>query len=147
MTRRSQEAVEILLVDDHLGDVRLTKEALADCQVRTNLSVALDGEEAMAFLRREGRFADATRPDLVLLDLNLPKKNGLKVLGEIRADPALIEIPVIVLTTSTSEKDILAAYQLHANCYITKPVELDKFFEVIRLIERFWLTIVEFPRR
>ncbi|MFA5891757.1 MAG: response regulator [Actinomycetota bacterium] len=147
MIARSGEPVEILLVDDHPGDVRLTEEAFAECRVRTNLSVAVDGEEAMAFLRREGEFAEAPRPALIILDLNLPKKNGMRVLTEIRADPTLSEIPVIVLTTSTSEKDIAEAYQRHANCYITKPVDLDKFFEVVRLIESFWLMIVELPRR
>lgn len=147
MTGRRQERIEVLLVDDHRGDVRLTEEALEACAVRTNLSVALDGEEAMSFLRREGRFDQAPRPDIILLDLNLPKKNGMKVLSEIRADPAMTEIPVIVLTTSTSEKDILEAYQLHANSYITKPVDLEKFFDVVRLIESFWMTVAELPRR
>ncbi len=147
MPRHLDKPVEILLVDDHPGDVRLMEEAFAEAPpFRAKLSVASDGEEAMAFLRRAGRFADAVRPELILLDLNLPKMNGAAVLAEIRADPALTHIPVIVLTTSTAEKDVRLTYQLHANCYITKPVELEDFFRIIRLISEFWLGTVELPK-
>src|ERR687884_1433856 len=118
-------AIEILLVEDSPGDVRLTREALRDGKVRNNLSVVTDGVEALAFLRREGRYADAPRPDLILLDLNLPKKDGREVLAEIKADPNLRRIPVVVLTTSEAEQDIVETYNLHANCYVKKPVDLD----------------------
>lgn len=137
--------VEILLVEDSPADVRLTIEALRDAKVRNNLHVAADGEEALAFLRREGPHADAVRPDLILLDLNLPKKDGREVLEEVKADPQLRRIPVVVLTTSEAEQDILRSYDLHANCYITKPVDLDQFITVVRSIEDFWLTIVKLP--
>ena len=138
--------IEILLVEDSPGDVELTEEALRDAKVRNNLSVARDGEEALTFLRREGRFADAVRPDLILLDLNLPKKDGRQVLREIKADPALKRIPVVVLTTSAAEQDILKTYELHANCYVTKPVDLDQFITVVQSIEDFWLAIVKLPK-
>ena len=137
--------VEILLVEDSPADVRLTIEALRDAKVRNNLHVAQDGEEALAFLRQEGTHADAVRPDLILLDLNLPKKDGREVLEEIKADPTLRRIPVVILTTSEAEQDILRSYDLHANCYITKPVDLDQFITVVRTIEDFWLTIVKLP--
>ena len=137
--------VEILLVEDSPADVRLTIEALRDAKVRNNLHVAQDGEEALAFLRREGEHAEAVRPDLILLDLNLPKKDGREVLEEVKADPQLRRIPVVVLTTSEAEQDILRSYDLHANCYITKPVDLDQFITVVRTIEDFWLTIVKLP--
>jgi CheY-like chemotaxis protein len=137
--------VEILLVEDNPGDVRLTLEALKEGRVLNHLSVAGDGLEALAFLRREGRYADAPRPDLILLDLNLPKKDGREVLAEIKADDSLKRIPVVVLTTSQAEQDILRSYSLHANCYITKPVELDEFLKVLQTIEDFWLTIVKLP--
>jgi len=137
--------VEILLVEDNPGDVRLTMEALKEHKVLNKLSVVNDGVEAIAFLRREGRYADAHRPDLILLDLNLPKKNGKEVLAEIKTDPDLKRIPVVVLTASSSEKDILNSYNLSANCYITKPVSLDQFVEVVKSIENFWLTIVKLP--
>jgi chemotaxis family two-component system response regulator Rcp1 len=137
--------VEILLVEDNPGDVRLTREALREGKVRNNLYVASDGVEALAFLRREGRYADAVRPDLVLLDLNLPRKDGREVLEEIKADPALRYIPVVVLTSSQAEQDILRAYDLHANCYVSKPVDLDQFIHVVRSIEDFWFTIVKLP--
>ena len=137
--------VEILLVEDSPADVRLTIEALRDAKVRNNLHVAADGEEALAFLRREGQHADAIRPDLILLDLNLPKKDGREVLEEVKADPQLRRIPVVILTTSEAEQDILRSYDLHANCYITKPVDLDQFITVVRTIEDFWLTIVKLP--
>jgi chemotaxis family two-component system response regulator Rcp1 len=138
---------EILLVEDNAGDVRLTQEAFKEGQVRSNLSVARDGVEAVAFLRREGPYAHVARPDLILLDLNLPRKDGRAVLREIKADPILSLIPVVVLTTSPSEDDVLTSYGLHANCYILKPVELDHFMAVIRLIEEFWLTAVKLPNQ
>jgi chemotaxis family two-component system response regulator Rcp1 len=138
--------VEILLVEDNPGDVRLTREALREGKVRNRLSVATDGAEAIAFLRRQGEFADATRPDLILLDLNLPRKDGREVLAEIKADPALKYIPVVVLTSSKAEEDVLRAYDLHANCYVTKPVDFDQFIRVVKSIEDFWFTIVQLPQ-
>jgi len=137
--------IEILLVEDNPGDVRLTQEALNDNKMRNRLHVVVDGVEAMAFLRREGKYADAPRPDLVLLDLNLPKKDGREVLAEIKVDESLKRVPVVILTTSQAEEDILKAYELNANCYITKPVDLDQFLKVVRSIENFWLTIVKLP--
>jgi CheY-like chemotaxis protein len=137
--------IEILLVEDSPADVDLTREALDDAKVHNNLHVASDGVEALAFLRREGRYADAPRPDLILLDLNLPKKDGREVLAEIKDDPKLRRIPVVILTTSEAEQDILRSYDLHANCYITKPVDLDSFIDVVRSIEGFWLAIVRLP--
>lgn len=139
------KSVDILLVEDNPGDVRLTQEALKEGKVNNNLSVVSDGVEAMAFLRRQGKYAESPRPDLILLDLNLPKKDGREVLVEVKADENLRRIPVVVLTTSDSEKDILRSYNLHANCYITKPVDLDKFITVVKSIEDFWLTIVKLP--
>jgi chemotaxis family two-component system response regulator Rcp1 len=133
--------IEILLVEDNPADVRLTQEALREGKVKNNLSVARDGEEALAFLRREG----APRPDLILLDLNLPRRDGREVLKEIKDDPQLRMIPVVVLTTSAAEGDILKSYSLHANCYITKPVDLDQFITVVKSIDDFWLTIVRLP--
>lgn len=137
--------IDILLVEDNPGDVRLTIEALKDGKVRNNLFVARDGVQALAFLRREGEYANVPTPDLILLDLNLPKKNGYQVLAEIKADTHLKRIPVIVLTTSEADEDILRTYELHANSYITKPVDLDKFIDVVQAIESFWLTIVKLP--
>ncbi len=137
--------IEILLVEDSPGDVRLTQEALKDGKVRNHLHVVSDGVEAEQFLHRQGPFADAPRPDLILLDLNLPRKDGRELLGEIKTDPALRRIPVVVLTTSSAEEDILRSYDLHANSYITKPVDLDQFMNVIRQIEGFWLTVVQLP--
>jgi CheY-like chemotaxis protein len=133
------------LVEDNPGDVRLTREALREGKILNELSVVEDGVEALAFLRREGRYAEAVKPDLILLDLNLPKKDGREVLQEIKGDGALKKIPVVVLTTSAAERDILKAYDLHANCYITKPVDLEQFIRVVQLIEDFWLTIVKLP--
>jgi CheY-like chemotaxis protein len=138
-------AIEILIVEDNPGDVRLTMEALKDSKVRNNLSVVGDGEEGLAFLRREGKYAHAPRPDLILLDLNLPKKDGREVLAEIKADEQLRRIPVVILTTSQAEEDVLKAYNLYANCYVTKPVDLDQFIKVVKSIEDFWLTIVKLP--
>ena len=138
-------AIEILLVEDNPGDVRLTRQAVKDGKIRNRLHVAGDGVEALAYLRREGAYADAPRPDLILLDLNLPKKDGREVLAEIKADEQLKQIPVVVLTTSSSEQDILKTYGLHANCYVTKPVDLEQFIEVVQAIESFWFTIVKLP--
>src|SRR5690242_10715706 len=137
--------IHILLVEDNPGDVRLTKEAFRDAKVRNLLSVVPDGVAAIEFLRRQGQYANATRPDVILLDLNLPRKDGREVLSEIKADPELRRIPVVILTTSEAEDDILKAYNLSANCYITKPVDLDQFLLVIRSIEDFWLTFVKLP--
>ena len=147
MTVPVGRAIEILLVEDNPGDVRLTIEGLNEGKVRNNLHVARDGVEALEFLRRQGRFADAVRPDLILLDLNLPRMDGREVLGEIKSDPDFKTIPVVVLTTSRAEQDILHSYQLQANCYITKPVDLEQFITVVRSIEDFWLTIVTLPNR
>ena len=137
--------IQILLVEDNPGDVRLTREVLKDGRISNTLNVVQDGVEAMAFLRHEGAYADAEQQDLVLLDLNLPKKDGREVLAEMKADPTLRRIPVIILTSSSAELDILGAYDLHANCYITKPVDLDQFTKVVRSIEEFWLSIVKLP--
>jgi chemotaxis family two-component system response regulator Rcp1 len=139
------EPIEILLVEDSPSDVDLTREALEDTKVHNNLSVVGDGAEAMAFLRREGQYADAPHPDLILLDLNLPKMGGREVLAEIKADPKLRRIPVVVLTTSEAEQDIVESYNLHANCYVRKPVDLDAFIQVVRSIDSFWLAIVKLP--
>jgi CheY-like chemotaxis protein len=139
--------IEILMVEDNPGDVRLTVEALKEAKVRNNLHTVEDGVEALAFLRREGRYTEVPRPDLVLLDLNLPKMNGREVLAEIKEDPDLRRIPVVILTISQAEQDIVKSYNLHANCYITKPVDLDQFLEVVKSIENFWLTIVKLPPR
>ena len=142
---QSPRPIEILLVEDNPGDVRLTMEALREAKVHNNVSVAKDGVEAMAYLRREGPHANARRPDLILLDLNLPKKDGREVLAEIKADAGLKQIPVVILTTSRAEQDIVKSYDLHANCYVTKPVDLDQFITVVRSIEDFWLTVVALP--
>lgn len=138
-------AIELLLVEDNAADVRLTEEALKEGRVRNNLHVVRDGVEALEFLRREGKYRDAPRPDLILLDLNLPRKDGREVLSEIKQDPDLRLIPVVVLTTSSTEADIMRSYKLHANCYITKPVDLEQFFKVVRSIDDFWLTVVRLP--
>ncbi len=137
--------IEILLVEDNPGDVRLTIEALRDAKVNNRLSVARDGLEALAFLRHESGFADAARPDVILLDINLPKKNGHEVLAEIKADPNLKRIPVVVLTTSKSDEDIMRSYNLHANCYVNKPVDLEQFMNVVQAIDSFWLSVVRLP--
>jgi chemotaxis family two-component system response regulator Rcp1 len=146
MRETAATPIEILLVEDSPGDVRLTREALRDAKVRNNLHVASDGMEATDFLKRQGKHANAPHPDLILLDLNLPKKGGWQVLEEIKADPRLKSIPVVILTTSGAEEDILRSYQHHANCYITKPVDLDQFLKVVKTIDNFWLTIVKLPR-
>src|SRR6185295_10460754 len=137
--------IEILLVEDNPGDERLTREALKEGKVYNNLHWVKDGVEAMAFLRREGKYASAPRPDIVLLDLNLPKKDGREVLQEIKTDSDLKRIPVVVLTTSKAEEDVMKTYNLHANCYVTKPVDLEKFIVVVRSIDAFWLTVVTLP--
>ena len=142
---RNVSAVEILLVEDNPADVRLTIEALKDAKVSNKLHVAVDGVEALSFLRREGEYADAVRSELILLDLNLPKKDGLVVLSEIKEDEGLKHIPVVVLTSSSEEKDILAAYDHHVNAYVTKPVDLNDFLKVIKGLEDFWLSIVRLP--
>ena len=137
--------MEILLVEDNPGDVRLTREALREGKVRNRLSVAADGVEALAYLRREGEFAAAVRPDVILLDLNLPRKDGRQVLSEIKGDPALRSIPVVILSSSRAEQDVAGAYGLHANCYVAKPIDLDRFISVVRAIEEFWLRVVQLP--
>jgi CheY-like chemotaxis protein len=138
--------IEVLLVEDDPGDVVLTKEAFKDNKVSNRLSIVSDGEEAMRFLRREGDYTDAPRPDLVLLDLNLPRMDGGQVLEEIKADEALRPIPVVVLTTSEAEEDILRSYRLHANAYVTKPVDFDQFIKVVRQIDDFFVSVVKLPR-
>ncbi len=137
--------VEILLVEDNPGDERLTREALKEGKVYNTLHWVKDGVEAMAFLRKEGKYGSAPRPDIVLLDLNLPRKDGREVLEEIKTDEDLKRIPVVVLTTSKAEEDVLRTYNLHANCYVTKPVDLEKFIVVVKSIDVFWLTIVTLP--
>jgi chemotaxis family two-component system response regulator Rcp1 len=139
------DPVEILLVEDNPGDVRLTKEALREGKVYNNLHWAKDGVEALEFLRRQGKHAKAPRPDIILLDLNLPKKDGREVLEIIKGDEQLKNIPVVVLTTSKAEEDVVRSYALHANCYVTKPVDLEKFIVVVKSIDRFWLTVVTLP--
>ena len=145
MTPELVRPVEILLVEDNPGDVRLTMEALKEAKVINNLTVLKDGEEALTYLRRQGLYAQSKRPHLILLDLNLPRKDGREVLAQIKADEVLKRIPVVVLTTSQDEQDVLKSYNLHANCYITKPVDLDQFITVVRTIEDFWLGIVVLP--
>ena len=139
------EAIRILLVEDNPGDVRLTLEAFKEGKVRNEISVVQDGVEALAFLRRQGKYAGEPRPDVILLDLNLPKKDGREVLAEIKQDPNLKRIPVVILTTSAAEQDILKTYNLHANCYVTKPVDFEQFITVVKSIERFWFTVVKLP--
>jgi chemotaxis family two-component system response regulator Rcp1 len=146
-TRDEGTAMQVLLVEDNPGDVRLTREALKDAKVHLELNVVPDGVEAMEFLNRVGSYAESPRPDLVLLDLNLPRKDGREVLEEIKGDPALQTIPVVVLTTSASEADILRTYMLHANCYISKPVDMEGFLTVVRSIDDFWLSVVKLPPR
>lgn len=145
MSRGNNRPIEILLVEDNPGDARLTKEALKEGKVNNNLHIVRDGVEAMEFLRRANGYAKAPRPDLVLLDLNLPRKDGREVLAEMKEDPKLQLIPVIVLTTSEAEQDVVRTYELRANCYIPKPVDFDKFIQIVRTIEDFWLTIVRLP--
>jgi CheY-like chemotaxis protein len=139
------KVIDILLVEDNPGDVRLAQEALKDSKVSNNMIVVEDGVEAMEYLHRRGKYANAPHPDLILLDLNLPRKNGREVLAEIKSDDSLKRIPVVVLTVSRDEQDILKAYDLHANCYITKPIDLEQFIKITKTIEEFWLTIVRLP--
>jgi two-component system, chemotaxis family, response regulator Rcp1 len=145
MTIEDGKPIEILLVEDNPADVRLTTEALKEGKVLNNMNVAKDGIEALAFLHQEGKHACAPRPDIILLDLNLPKKNGRDVLAEIKDDPTLKRIPVVVLTMSKAEEDILRTYDLHANCFVTKPVEFEQFMLVVQAIEHFWLSVVKLP--
>ena len=140
-------SIEILLVEDNPGDARLTIEAMREAKVRNRMHVVEDGVEAMEFLRRQGRFGDAPRPDLILLDLNLPKKDGREVLAEVKSDPDLKRIPIVVLTTSRAEEDVLRAYNLHANCYVTKPVDLAQFMKIVAQIDEFWVKVVTLPRK
>jgi chemotaxis family two-component system response regulator Rcp1 len=137
--------VDILLVEDNLGDARLTREALKEGKVYNNLHWVKDGVEALDFLHRRGKHKGAPRPDIILLDLNLPKKDGREVLQEIKSDERLRHIPVVILTTSKAEEDVLKTYSLHANCYVTKPVDLEKFITVVQAIDNFWLTVVTLP--
>ncbi|NJC70813.1 response regulator [Planosporangium thailandense] len=139
--------IEVLLVEDDPGDVLMTKEAFEEHKVRNSLSVVNDGAEAIAYLRREGQYAGAKRPDLILLDLNLPKRDGREVLAEIKNDPQLRQIPVVVLTTSQADEDIVRSYQLHANAYVTKPVDFERFIEVVRQIDDFFVSVVKLPPR
>ena len=147
MPTKTEESppVEILLVEDNAGDHRLTQEALREGKVYNNLHWAQDGVEALEFLRRRGKYADVPRPDIVLLDLNLPKKDGREVLSEMKGDASLRTIPVVILTTSQAEEDVLRSYDLHANCYITKPVDLEQFIDSMRRIDGFWLGVVKLP--
>jgi len=137
--------VEILLIEDSPADIALTEEALLESKLHNNLNIVTDGEAAMAFLRREEPYASAPRPDLVLLDLNLPKKTGREVLAEIKSDPSLSMIPIVIMTVSRDERDILESYRLHANCYIRKPVRFQEFIEIVKSIEDFWFSIVTLP--
>jgi len=146
-TFNNSHLVEVLLVEDNPGDARLTQEALREGKLRNRIHHVRDGVEALAFLRREGDYRNAPVPDIILLDLNMPRKDGREVLAEIKADPQLRFIPVVVLTTSEAENDVVKSYELHANCYITKPVDLEKFTEIVHTIEDFWLEIVTLPHR
>jgi CheY-like chemotaxis protein len=139
--------IEVLLVEDDPGDVLMTREAFAEHKVGNTLRVVSDGAEALAYLRREGEYSDAVRPDLILLDLNLPRRDGREVLAEIKSDPELHHIPVVVLTTSAADEDILRSYELHANAYVTKPVDFDRFIAVVRQIDQFFVSVVKLPRR
>lgn len=143
--RRTDRPIDVLLVEDSIEDARLTQEAFQEAKIWNNLYLVRDGEEALGFLRKERQYENVPRPDIILLDLNLPKMNGDEVLARIKQDPSLRRIPVVVLTTSRSEDDIIKTYDLHANCYINKPVDLEQFIEVVKSIEGFWLTFVKLP--
>ena len=145
MSPSEAEPVEILLVEDNVGDVRLTIEALKDAKLANRLHVTEDGVKAVEFLQKKGVYANAPTPDLILLDLNLPRKDGREVLADIKSDPELQRIPVVVLTTSAVDEDIIRAYELHANCYVTKPVDLNQFMRIVRALDNFWLTVVKLP--
>jgi CheY-like chemotaxis protein len=147
MTPNGAAPIEVLLVEDDPGDVLMTQEAFAEHKVGNRLAVVSDGDEALAYLRREGKYADAVRPDLVLLDLNLPRRDGRQVLAEIKADQDLRQIPVVVLTTSQADEDILRSYSLHANAYVTKPVDFERFIAVVRQIDQFFVSVVKLPPR
>jgi len=143
--RKSLKPIDILLVEDNAGDARLAKEALKDSKMKNQLFIVDDGEKALSFLKKQGKYKDVPRPDLILLDLNLPKKDGREVLAEIKKDENLKRIPVVILTISKAEEDIIKSYNLHANCYITKPIDLDQFMKVVKSIDNFWLSIVKLP--
>lgn len=147
MSDKNIELVEILLVEDNPGDVRLTKEALKEYKIINNLSVVMDGEEAIDFIFKKGKYKNAPTPDIILLDLNLPKKDGREVLAEIKNDEKLRTIPVVVLSTSESDLDISSSYYNHANCYITKPVDFDNFIEVVKTLQNFWVSVVKLPAK
>ncbi len=147
MDYRNSKLIEILMVEDNPADARLTKEAFKDAKVLNNMHVVADGEEAMLFLKKAGKYNESPRPDLILLDLNLPKKDGREVLAEIKDDPELKRIPVVILTTSEDEKDIYRAYDLHANAYVKKPVDLDQFMKIVEAVEDFWLSVVRLPSK
>ena len=147
MTSESVSPIEVLLVEDDPGDVLMTQEAFAEHKLGNRLSVVSDGDEALAYLRRQGRYVDAVRPDLVLLDLNLPRRDGRQVLEEIKSDQSLRHIPVVVLTTSAADEDILRSYSLHANAYVTKPVDFERFIAVVRQIDQFFVSVVKLPPR
>ena len=144
-TKELGKPIEILLADDNPGDLRLAVEALKDSKIINHVNTVPDGVEAMAYLRKQGKYADAPRPDVILLDLNMPRKDGREVLKEVKEDPVLRRIPVVILTISQAEQDILKAYDLHANCYITKPVDLNQFNIIVQSIENFWFSIVRLP--
>jgi CheY-like chemotaxis protein len=146
MTEARLDVIDVLLVEDDQGDVLMTREAFEHYKIRNVLHVVPDGEEALRFLRRQGEYADAPRPGLILLDLNMPRVDGRQVLAEIKSDPQLSTIPVVVLTTSEAEEDILRSYELHANAYVSKPVDFDRFVEVVRRIDDFFVTVVKLPR-
>jgi len=143
--RKNVKLIDILLVEDNAGDARLAKEALKDSKMKNELFIVDDGEKALSFLKKQGKYKDVPRPDLILLDLNLPKKDGREVLAEIKEDKYLKRIPVVILTISKAEEDIIKSYNLHANCYITKPIDLDQFMKVVKSIDDFWLSIVKLP--
>lgn len=145
MSMRDVQPIEILLVEDNAGDARLTQEVLKDSKIKNNLHIVTDGVEAMGFLHQDGVYAGAPRPDIILLDLNLPRMDGREVLREIKKDDVLRRIPVVIMTTSDDEHDILAAYDLYANCYITKPVDFQRFIDIVKTIENFWFSIVRLP--
>lgn len=142
---KAPQSVDILLVEDNPGDVRLIQEALQDGKLLNRIATVSDGQKALAYLRKQGGYAQATRPDLILLDLNIPRKDGREVLAEIKADVHLRSIPVVIVTSSQAEEDILRSYNTHANCYVAKPVDLEKFVAVVKAIEEFWVTIVKLP--
>ena len=144
---QGEKKVDILLIEDNPADVRLTKEALKECKILVNLHVVFDGVQGIEFLQQKGQYANAVKPDLVLLDLNLPKKNGIEVLQEIKSDQTLKHIPVVILTTSKAEQDVIKSYTSFASCYITKPVDLEQFINLVKTFEDFWLTIVRLPSK